>query len=181
MARRNAGISSSAVLIGAAGLYLVYVGIKDVPFFDGLRQLLNAQSPTGADHPAYTPTTAATVALATAPTAFPGRGPKDTGIDALVGNARTGYAAIRPLGNWQILGWGLRADMSSDHPLGKAIDVMHPSAAEAQTIIGAFRRTPGAKYWIWQRQIANAHVDNWRVRPYNGPNPHTDHVHLSWD
>lgn len=181
MAKR-VGVSGSAVLLGTAGLYLAYVGIKDVPFAEGLRALFRKESPAPrTTHNPYTPLTQATVNLATAPSDFAGiRGPSDTGIDALVGNARTGYAAIRKLGNWQILGWGIRADLSSDHPKGLAIDVMHPTAAQAQQIIAVFKTTPGAKYWIWQRQIANVSVDNWRIRPYNGVNPHTDHVHLSW-
>lgn len=182
MAKRSLGVPGSAVLFGTAGLYLVYVGYKDIGFVDGLRSLLRREAPQSkTPHSPYTPTTLATVQLAGQPSAFAGtRGPNDKGIDALVGNARTGYAAIRALGNWTIYGWGLRADMSSDHPKGLAIDVMNPTDADAQRIITVFRGTPGAKYWIWKRQIANVARDNWRIRPYSGPSPHTDHVHLSW-
>lgn len=47
MARKttNVGISGSAVLFGTVGLYLVFVGVKDVKFFDGLRDILRGQKP----------------------------------------------------------------------------------------------------------------------------------------
>lgn len=47
MARRttNVGISGSAVLFGTVGLYLIFVGVKDVKFFDGLRDILRGQKP----------------------------------------------------------------------------------------------------------------------------------------
>ena len=31
--------------------------------------------------------------------------------------------------------------------------------------------------WIEDRQIANADVDDWRVRAYSGDSPHTEHIH----
>jgi len=180
MAKRSPGVAGSAVLVGTAGLYLVYVGLKDVPFFDGLRQLIRQQSPMPrASHAPYSPALAAAGAVAVAAAAAT-PGAADKGIDRLVGNAKNGYNVIRPLGSWQILGWGLRPDMSSDHPKGLAIDVMTKSEADAQKIIAAFRMTPGAKYWIWNREIANVDVKNWAQRHYSGVNPHTDHVHLSW-
>ncbi len=180
MAKRTLGVSGTAVMVGTAGLYLAYVGLKDIPFFDGLRSLVRQEPPTPrASHTPWNPALiqSAAVGLATA-AATPGAA--DKGIDRLVGNAKNGYNVIRPLGTWQILGWGLRPDMSSDHPKGLAIDVMTKSEADAQRIITAFRGTPGAKYWIWNREIANVAVKNWTQRHYSGINPHTDHVHLSW-
>jgi murein DD-endopeptidase MepM/ murein hydrolase activator NlpD len=43
----RAGISGLAVTIGAAGLYLVYAGIRGVPFVDGLRELAAGKLPAG--------------------------------------------------------------------------------------------------------------------------------------
>lgn len=168
----------SAVLVGTMALYLVYVGVKDVPFTDGLRSLFRGETPQPrqAHAPYAGPSDSATSGIGKAS----GR-VGDVGIDKLKGNAVGGYNKIRGLGNWKILGWGLRPDASSDHPKGLAIDVMNPTDTEAQSIISAFRSTPGAKYWIWKRQIANAHVRDWAVRPYSGISPHTDHVHLSWE
>lgn len=179
MARRSKGIAGSAVLIGTAGLYLVYAGIKDVPFIDGIRDILNQKKPTSrASHSPYDMPDVIRGAQIVAENLA--AGPGDTGIDKLVGNARNGYNVIRKAGNWRIGGWGLRSDMSSDHPKGLALDVMTTSEVDAQRIIKIFRGLPGAKYWIWNRQIANIAVDNWRIRPYTGASPHTDHVHLSF-
>jgi len=47
MAQRNVGMSGVALLITAAGAWLVYVGVKDVPPVGGLRQLLKGTQPTG--------------------------------------------------------------------------------------------------------------------------------------
>lgn len=180
MPRRSAGIAGSAVLVGTAGLYLVYVGIRDVPIVDGLRQLLNKEVPSSrTPHAPFKVTEFKSGVAAIAGAALDIK-EGDNGVSKLVGNAAAAYPRIRALGNWQILGWGLRPDLSSDHPKGLAMDVMHPTAAEASIIITQFRSLPGAKYWIWNRQIANVARDNWRVRPYTGPNPHTDHVHLSF-
>lgn len=56
MAQRSKGIAGSAALLGAAALYLVYVGIKDVPFTEGLRAIFRGQSPEArAKHFAYVP------------------------------------------------------------------------------------------------------------------------------
>lgn len=41
------GISGVGAAVAAAGLYLVYAGIRDVPVVDGLRQLVAGTIPTG--------------------------------------------------------------------------------------------------------------------------------------
>lgn len=41
----------------------------------------------------------------------------------------------------------------------------------------AFEADPGSQLWIHNRQIANRNIDNWRRRPYYGPNDHRKHVH----
>ncbi len=77
-------------------------------------------------------------------------------------------------------GLGERPDTpSSDHPLGKAIDLMTSDETSAQRIISVFRTQPGAKYWIWNRK-KGALTSLWVPYTYTGPNPHTDHVHLSY-
>jgi hypothetical protein len=175
--KRSGGIAGSAVLVGAAGLYLVYVGIRDVPMVEGLRSLLRKETPTPRESHSPFIAKAVQVGVGLGTGAI---NPDDNGIDQLVGNARSAYSVFRAMGKWKILGWGLRPDLSSDHPKGLALDIMNPTEAEAQAIIAKFKTLPGAKYWIWNRQIANVAVDNWRIRPYSGPSPHTDHVHLSF-
>lgn len=55
---------------------------------------------------------------------------------------------------------------------------MDRDGVDVPAVLAAFERHPSAHYWIWQRQIADAD-DGWRPRPYTGPSPHTEHVHLS--
>jgi hypothetical protein len=40
-------------------------------------------------------------------------------------------------------------------------------------------RDPRIKYIISNRQIVSSKVSPWRWREYDGPNPHTEHVHIS--
>lgn len=48
MANRSAGIPGSALLLGATGVYLIYVGVKDIPIVDGLRLAIRGSNPAGA-------------------------------------------------------------------------------------------------------------------------------------
>jgi hypothetical protein len=176
--RRSVGVAGSAALVGAAGLYLVYVGVKDVPFFQGLSDIIRSTPPTPKkQHGAYVPKNPA---YGTGTAKAAGTGAGDKGIDRLIGNAARAYPAMRQIAPGDILGWGLRPSGGSDHPRGLAMDVMTTDNTVAQNVIALFRNQTGAKYWIWNRQIANREVDNWRVRPYTGLSPHTDHVHLSY-
>lgn len=36
------------------------------------------------------------------------------------------------------------------------------------------------RYWIWNRKIYHRR-DGWQPRPYSGPSPHTDHMHIEID
>ena len=97
----------------------------------------------------------------------------------LVGFARMAWSVFSKLG-LAMGGWRARGSVpGSDHPKGKAIDIMTGSALMHRLIIEMGKRLPGAKYWISMRRIALAR-EGWRSRPYHGPNPHTDHVHWSF-
>jgi hypothetical protein len=48
MAKRGVGISGAALTVTAAGAWLVYVGVRDVPPVEGLRDLLKGRQPVGA-------------------------------------------------------------------------------------------------------------------------------------
>lgn len=174
MAKRSVGIAGSAVALGTLGIYLTYIGVKDVPFFDGMRALFRQEKPVGKYHGAYVPKERSLIG-----SGLPKSG-NVTGELGLVGNAAAALPILRSLGNWTMYGKAFRPSGTSDHPKGLAIDIMRPTEAEAQRIISVFRSLPGAKYWIWNRQIANVAVDNWRIRSYVGFSPHTDHVHLSF-
>jgi hypothetical protein len=98
----------------------------------------------------------------------------------LVGFARLAWQVLSktfglPMGGWRAHG----SVPGSDHPKGKAIDIMTGNPLLHRLIIELGKRLPGAKYWISMRQIALAR-EGWKARPYHGPNPHTDHVHWSF-
>jgi hypothetical protein len=99
----------------------------------------------------------------------------------LVGNALTAMGIFRRMfPNMTIGGWRAHGSVpGSDHPHGKALDLMTGSGSVAQKIISTFMGQAGKKYWIWNRQIATS-SGGFMPRPYHGPSPHTDHVHLSY-
>jgi hypothetical protein len=185
MARRSAGISGSAVLLGTAGLYLAYAGVKDVPIIEGLRDIVRGKVPTArAEHKPYAPTGPASAGVDVASSAA-GTGGKQGGCAGplgLCGYAAFGYTVMK-LQFPSINAGGYRPTGSvpgSRHPLGLAVDWPTRNNAVAQQIIAAFKKTPGARTWIWNRQIASANT-GWRITGYDGPSPHTDHVHTDWN
>lgn len=96
----------------------------------------------------------------------------------LVGFAKMAWGALSKFG-LTMGGWRATGSVpGSDHPKGKAIDIMTGSGIMHRLIIELFKRLPGAKYWISMRKIASA--PDWRPRAYSGPSPHTDHVHTSF-
>lgn len=103
----------------------------------------------------------------------------------LVGFARAAWTAL--LNRFHLPMGGYRAQGSvpgSDHPKGKAIDIMTSNRALHEAIISFGKQLAGAKYWISYSRIASA--PDWRVRGYSHPsgsNPtlrHEDHVHWSF-
>lgn len=185
------GVPGLAVMLGTVGLYLTYVGVKDIAFFDGLRSILRKQRPTPRQiHTAYTPTEIEVnaeqlrAASNVGASLFKGAtalAAGDSGIEQLKGCAAANYPVLKKTFSGLIIG-GWRATSSvpnSDHPKGLALDIMNPNLLQAEQIIILFRGMPGAKYWIWNRRTASA-SNNWAIKRYTGPSPHTDHVHLSF-
>jgi hypothetical protein len=99
----------------------------------------------------------------------------------LVGFAKQAMTLFRNMfPGMTIGGWRAKGSVpGSDHPKGKALDLMTTNGTIAQMIIRTFRGMAGAKYWIWNREIATK-TGGWQPRGYRGPSPHTDHVHLSF-
>jgi hypothetical protein len=61
----------------------------------------------------------------------------------------------------------------SSNPLGSVAEVkaMHELIAE-------FQHQTQAQLWIFQRNIANRDIGNWKVRAYAGSSPHDHHAHF---
>jgi hypothetical protein len=69
---------------------------------------------------------------------------------------------------------------NSDHPKGLALDFMTLKASQANALIDyvlAHQAALGVKYVIYNRRI----YQNGQWKAYTGPNPHTDHVHISFN
>ncbi|PRY12571.1 LGFP repeat-containing protein [Kineococcus rhizosphaerae] len=79
----------------------------------------------------------------------------------------------------------------SEHSDGRAVDWMLDSANPAQAAVAnefltwlladdaTNARRLGVMYVIWNRQVWKAYDRTAGWQPYTGPNPHTDHVHVS--
>lgn len=59
-----------------------------------------------------------------------------------------------------------------------AIDIT-AKGIDTDTLIAAAKRHPSVRYIIFNRRIMNRDIGNFRSRPYNRSNPHTQHVHIS--
>ncbi|MGE4425647.1 MAG: hypothetical protein AB7G37_04240 [Solirubrobacteraceae bacterium] len=84
------------------------------------------------------------------------------------------------------------ADLSktSIHGVGRASDWFRDAGKRAhRRQVTAFNRrlsrngaaqarALGVQYWIWNRRQYSVRGNRVLVRPYGGPNPHTDHVHI---
>lgn len=174
--RKGGGVSGVAVLFAGLGLYLVYVGVKDVPVVDGLRDLLRGKRPNEAAGSSYAgpPDIAAAVAAA---------GPATTGVSSTDSATHSnlglvGYAAdaLPKLRAWfpslTMYGRAPRPDNpNSDHPAGLAIDVMTTNRLLHAAIIQRAKFLPGFKYYCSDLVPGGANCPG---------NKHRDHVHISF-
>lgn len=177
---RSAGIPGAAVFLVGIGAYLMYAGVRGVPLVEGARSLIRGEEPEG-----KTASSRVGEILAGSGLAPAGSSSGIIGDLGLEGNAAAALPKFKMLFPTMVF-YG-RADRpdnpSSDHPKGKAIDAMTSDPAVAERVIALFLQQSGAKYWIWNRQIASRER-LWVRRRYTGEgaggNPHTDHVHLSF-
>lgn len=101
------------------------------------------------------------------------------GVSSNVANAANYFGSRYGIQN--IGGWRSRGSVpGSDHPYGRALDFMtndrKRGTALANDLIKNYKQW-NVKYVIWNRYIWNPRV-GWHK--YNGPSPHTDHVHASF-
>lgn len=75
--------------------------------------------------------------------------------------------------------WGMRADNPEQSArVAELIDWLLAPDVRSSEPHANFRRV-GLRYLIWNKKIWSPGKKTWSN--YTGPNPHTDHVHLSWD
>lgn len=95
--------------------------------------------------------------------------------------------------------WGKSSGTSGEHPLGRALDfsvleygngVPNPGPArpalgdEISTYLWRHRARLNVWYIIWSRRIISTNPNSYaynRWTTYRGSNPHTDHVHVSFE
>lgn len=84
-----------------------------------------------------------------------------------------------------IYGYGPGSVPNSDHPKGLAIDLMinnikggHTTGNNMANYVISNYKDLNVKYVIWNRYIWTPR-SGWK--PYHGPSPHTDHVHVSFN
>jgi hypothetical protein len=103
------------------------------------------------------------------------------GVSGNVSNAANYWGSrygVQDVGGWRAHG----SVPGSDHPYGRALDFMtykdsKKGTALANDLIKNYKQW-NIKYVIWNRYIWNPRV-GWHK--YNGPSPHTDHVHASFN
>jgi len=90
------------------------------------------------------------------------------------------FQGVKHLGIW---GDKRHQKTKSDHNSGDALDIGINSPDQGQQIAQKLIKEAGdrnVKYIIWNKQIWNPSVSN-EWRPYTGDNPHTSHVHVSFN
>lgn len=84
---------------------------------------------------------------------------------------------VKTIGGWR------KSDPFPDHPSGHALDYMISSRQQGDAIAAdliANARALGLKYLIWNRRTYNVQRGTWA--PYTSTsNPHTDHVHATFN
>jgi hypothetical protein len=90
------------------------------------------------------------------------------------------FQGVKHLGIW---GDKRHQKTKSDHNSGDALDIGINSPEQGQQIAQKLIKEAGdrnVKYIIWNKQIWNPSISN-EWRPYTGDNPHTSHVHVSFN
>jgi hypothetical protein len=186
---RGPGISGLAVAMMGTGALLIYAAIRAKSPLEVLRTLITGQRP----EPLATTSMAEPLAGTSPIAPF---GELATGTFGKVGKGEVvSTAGVKPhvLAQMQYIAstWGVRAVgmgpgsvPNSDHPKGLAIDAMVPGGAVGRgvgTAIATYYRINAArlrvKYIIWYNRIWEPGI-GWHA--YGGPNPHTNHVHISF-
>jgi len=95
---------------------------------------------------------------------------------------KAAMAYIRQTYGAVVKGWRARGSVpNSDHPKGRALDAFTASAGQGDSIAAEFVRDAakwGVKYVIWKRREWTP-ARGWHA--YTGPDPHTGHVHISFN
>jgi hypothetical protein len=100
---------------------------------------------------------------------------------------RTNFSGISTIGGYACRQNTANPAKMSVHGSGRALDIMIPlDGGDADNGVGdrianwliANSSTIGVQYLVWDRTQWSGSRSTDRVRPYTGPNPHIDHIHV---
>jgi hypothetical protein len=85
---------------------------------------------------------------------------------------------IKVIGGWR----NYDANGYPDHPTGHAIDLMTTTGDALAEYAREHAKRLGIKYIVWNRRVWSQAKADQGWRPYTGTsNPHTDHVHITFN
>lgn len=173
------------VALAAVGGFLVYVGIRNVPLLDGLREMASGKLPAGRSN---NPLKFIGATIAGVLPGFIGALTGSYQLGAVKAHVAQVANSVGPrFGIKTIYGW---APGKYDHPKGLALDFMISDLGSNGRAIGnalaaflvANARALNITYVIWYRQIWSLARAGEGWRPYvDGDSDHTDHVHASFE
>lgn len=181
------GLSGLAVAVAAIGGVFVYMGIKDVPLLDGLREFAAGKLPAGREPKKYVPKVAPVGNADGGNTAVGNPAPPGTYKLGLVlpNVSKWAYIIGGTFGIKTIGGWRVDKDFA-DHPSGRAIDVMINNIPNGMAVgeqianfCIAHAKEMNLQYFIWNRRSWNPDRNAYAAYTSTG-NPHTDHVHITF-
>jgi hypothetical protein len=177
---RTKGLSGVAIGMIGTGVLLVYSAIKNSSPLTELRNILTGQRPEKLSTETRATQSLASPAYVPQP-AGSGTSGKVTGTNGVKANVLSAMQYIASTWGLAVNGMGPGSVPNSDHPKGLALDAMTTNLSTGTAIANYFIMNATArrvKYIIWQRRIWFPDGRGWQ--PYSGPNPHTNHVHISF-
>ncbi len=109
------------------------------------------------------------------------------GTDALKQYIQGKFAGVRSIGGYSCRQNSASPNLTSVHGIGRALDIMIPMVnGNADSTHGdpianwlvTNAEAIGVQYIIWNRTQWSGHRSGRKDRPYTGPSPHTDHIHV---
>lgn len=194
-----AGINGGAVFLAAAGGYLVYAGIRNVPVLAGLRDLAAGRLPVPRPPAPTQVSFAAAVGGAAGAAAGAAAGQTIAGAVGSVVAASYKLGPVKPYVAAAAAEIGPRFNIKTiygwapglyEHPKGRALDFMIDTPGLGKPVgdaLAAYVLANAARlnvmYVIWNRRViwmtGPRASEGWHA--YTGTNPHTDHVHVSFN
>lgn len=189
------GMNAVALVLVTVGGLALFAGLRNAGLVDTARALIRGQLPPSRDSAIDKERTGVNKALegvgkalgSAASAMLNGLGgaskyhlgpvkPHVERVADLIGN----YFGLKTIGGWRA------SDPFPDHPAGLALDFMIDDIPNGRAVGDQIAATLiqyaapyRIKYIIWQRRSWNPKRGTWA--PYTGSNPHTDHVHATFE